>query len=88
MNISHISRFGNNFYALHDDFYWDTFHEFASDAANNYREAYELTEQVWQERFGVHRFVDYYSFKVGKHRRYNGKKGPVVDKNQLKLFDL
>lgn len=66
---------GNQFYQTHDEWYWEKYHEFAAEC-KTYKEAYEKTEEVFYERFGTHRFIDYASFKVGKHRKYGGKSDP------------
>ena len=46
----------------------------------------EEIELEYFEKFSVGRFCDYGSFRVGKHRKYNGKKKEFVDPDQLELF--
>lgn len=87
MDIHSITRLNHNFYAAHDDYYWERFFYFLYESGGYHKKAYELIEEEYFEKYGINRFTSYESFRVGKHRRLcGGKIKECHDPNQLELF--
>ncbi len=68
MKIRIIYKSSNHFYQTHDEWYWSVYDGIVPHV-ETYKAAYELTEDIFFERFGTHRYVDYVSFRQGKHQR-------------------
>ncbi len=66
------------------DWYWDTYFMFC-ETSSTYKEAWERTEQVHEEKHGWCRFDTYESFRTNKQKAFSPRR-PLVDPNQLVLF--